>query len=329
MIYCFESPCSNPYVNLAYESYFFNDIELSEEDYLLYFWSNSPSVIIGRNQKGQCECNLSLLDVEGIHLVRRTTGGGAVYHDEGNLNVTLVGRKDSINWTGLVQKSLYLLGVSAEISGRNDLIVDGRKISGCAFESKNERYLQHGCIMVDVKKDNLKKYLKPNISKLQKNGIKSVESRVMNLREAYEDITKRQIVDSIVETISNCYRDSNIRYLTEKEIDSEIIKKYVLFFEDEKWIYDDNSKADIVMSIKLSDADADIVLSLQGEVVSDVNVVTDTLNIKFITDLKKFMKSRLLSDLMKNDYWKINFYGYKDLTISEKEVIERIIEGMQ
>ena len=150
-----------------------------EEPYF-YLWRNRPSVIIGLNQNAYSEVNLPYLRANGINLVRRVTGGGAVYHDLQNLNYTIVGL--SLTPQPIVD-ALHRLGVPAELSGRNDIFVEGRKVSGYARRVSGCQEIIHGTLMYDVDLETLTHVLDTPGSKLQAKGIGSVRSRVANLRE--------------------------------------------------------------------------------------------------------------------------------------------------
>ena len=150
-----------------------------EEPYF-YLWRNRPSVIIGLNQNAYSEVNLPYLRANGINLVRRVTGGGAVYHDLQNLNYTIVGL--SLTPQPIVD-ALHRLGVPAELSGRNDIFVEGRKVSGYARRVSGCQEIIHGTLMYDVDLETLTHVLDTPGSKLQAKGIGSVRSRVANLKD--------------------------------------------------------------------------------------------------------------------------------------------------
>ena len=152
---------------------------------VFYLWRNSPSVIIGITQDPQTEVNLGFLRERGILLVRRSTGGGAVYHDLQNLNYSFVGPQDKMDG-GVVQiiaDSLRSLGVDAEVSGRNDIFVGAHKVSGYAKRVWKNRAIIHGTLMWDVDIDTLTRVLDTPESKLHRKGVASVRSRVRNLKD--------------------------------------------------------------------------------------------------------------------------------------------------
>lgn len=175
---------TDPYYNMAFDSFCLECLELDEP--LFYLWRNSPSVIIGLNQNAQAEVNIPFIESEGIKLVRRTTGGGAVYHDLQNLNYTIVGRHLSPE---TMVEALCRLGVPAVLTGRNDIFVDGLKVSGYARRVFKDREMIHGTLMWDVDIDTLTEALNVPGSKLNLKGVASVRSRVGNLKSYLPEIS--------------------------------------------------------------------------------------------------------------------------------------------
>ncbi len=169
---------TDPYFNLAFDEYCLENIP-SEEPYF-FLWRNRPAVIIGLNQNAYSEVNLDYLNSHGITLARRVTGGGAVYHDLQNMNYTIIGRTPSPQ---PMVDALRSLGVPAELTGRNDIFVEGRKVSGYARRVSHDQEIIHGTLMYDVDLDTLTHVLDTQGSKMQAKGIASVKSRVANLKE--------------------------------------------------------------------------------------------------------------------------------------------------
>ena len=159
----------------------------NERDDVCMLWQNEPTVVIGKNQNAFVEVDLDALRENGVHLARRITGGGAVYHDLGNVNFSFISSNstetglDFAKFTAPILKALASLGVHAELSGRNDLLLDGQKFSGNAQYSANGRTLHHGTLLFDADLSVLARYLRPDEEKLAGKGIKSVRSRVTNL----------------------------------------------------------------------------------------------------------------------------------------------------
>ena len=180
----------NPYHNLALEELLMESNP--PECCTLYLWQNRQTVVIGQNQNAWQECRVKELEEDGGHLARRLSGGGAVFHDLGNLNFTfLVPRADYdvARQTQVIEEAAASFGLTVERSGRNDILVEGRKFSGNAFYKKGQNAYHHGTILIDVDMGALGRYLNVQPDKLQSKGVHSVRSRVANLREFSQAIT--------------------------------------------------------------------------------------------------------------------------------------------
>lgn len=175
---------TDPCYNMAFEYWALRNLPKGESYF--YLWRNRPSVIIGENQNPYTEVNLKFLSDNGITLARRTTGGGAVYHDLRNLNYSFIGEEVSVE---PIVQMLRSLGVPAERTGRNDIFVEGRKVSGYARRFECDRWLVHGTLLYDVDLDTLRKALDTPYGKLSRKGVKSVKSAVANLRDYLPQIS--------------------------------------------------------------------------------------------------------------------------------------------
>lgn len=174
--------CTQAHWNMAFDEFVLEKADFGE--CVFYLWQNAPAVIIGLNQSAYSEVDLQYLRSNGIVLARRVTGGGAVYHDLGNLNYSFAGPSSLMEGAeGWMSKALKKLGLNCERSGRNDILVDGRKCSGYAKRLSKDRMMVHGTLMWDVDLDVLTKALAVPGSKLQAAGIASVRSRVANLKD--------------------------------------------------------------------------------------------------------------------------------------------------
>lgn len=195
------SKSNDCYFNLAMEELFLR--EYKDEVFML--WQNDNTIVIGKNQNTLAEINSDYVKEKGIRVVRRITGGGAVYHDMGNINFTYIARHDG-EWENdfsrfakPVIRALEKLGLHAEVSGRNDIVASGRKISGNAQTVINGRILHHGTLLFNTNVDVLANALIPDADKIQSKGIKSVSSRVANINEL---LGRSVTADELYELIS-------------------------------------------------------------------------------------------------------------------------------
>ena len=196
----------DPYLNLAVETYLTDHQE--EGMVTMYLWRNERTVVIGLNQNPFTECDVKRLNDEGGHLMRRRTGGGAVYHDLGNLNFSFIAdhkHYDVTKQLSVVQNALRQYGLETAISGRNDLTYQGRKFSGNAFFSGTDNNLHHGTILIKTDSEMMQRYLTVNKAKLTKNGVKSVASRVINLSEAVPELNSENIVKPLIHAFETVY----------------------------------------------------------------------------------------------------------------------------
>lgn len=259
-----KNPSTNPYYNMAFDEYCLESLPIDEP--VFFLWQNRPAVIVGYNQEVNTEVNLDYLKEKGIDLVRRVTGGGAVYHDLENLNYTIVGRSEDLErdypeYAALMMKALQALGVPATLSGRNDILVDGKKVSGFAKRVCKDRLMVHGTLMYNVDVDVLTHVLNPSTTKLQSKGIASVRSRVTNLCNYLPELSDIQAFKNRLEEIlSNNYLDAEYKL-------SEADLAHIQQLTDEKfatweWNYGRSPKATLVQSARLACGTVEIHLTL-------------------------------------------------------------------
>jgi lipoate---protein ligase len=211
MLFIDNKGITDPRINLAIEEYALKNLDINET-YLL-FYINEPSIIIGKNQNTIEEINTDYVEGNGIHVVRRLSGGGAVYHDLGNLNFSFITKDDGESFhnfrkfTEPVVAALQKLGVNAELSGRNDLLAEGRKISGNAQFSTKGRMFSHGTLLFDSEIDSVVSALKVKKDKIESKGIKSIRSRVANISEFLPE--KMDIQQFRSHLLRNIFLESN------------------------------------------------------------------------------------------------------------------------
>ena len=205
-LWIYEGQGHDPHYNLAVEEYLLETVGPGQ--CVLYLWQNQNTVVIGRNQNPWKECRTTLLEQEGGHLARRLSGGGAVFHDLGNLNFTfLVPQEDYdvARQMEVIRVAVESLGIPAEVSGRNDILACGRKFSGNAFYKNGKQAYHHGTLLVAADMEKLGRYLNPSKAKLKAKGVDSVRSRVVNLRELNPAVTVEAMKTALKEAFSKVY----------------------------------------------------------------------------------------------------------------------------
>ena len=237
------NPSTDPWFNMSFDEYCLE--RYASDDSFFYLWRNRPSVIIGLNQNAFSEVNLAFLEERGIALARRVTGGGAVYHDLQNLNYTLVGRDVTPR---PVVEALRSLGVPAELSGRNDIFVEGRKVSGYARRVWRGRQIVHGTLMYDVDLDTLARALDVPGSKLSSKGIASVKSRVANLKDYLPQFPSLDALQAALQELLAA-GDGEMPFGEERLAEVRRISEEK--FSTWEWIYGQSRTADLVRTAKL------------------------------------------------------------------------------
>ena len=220
---------TSPYYNLALERSLFDFVD--EDTVILYLWQNSHTIVIGKNQNAYAECKVDEFIKDGGTLARRPSGGGAVYHDLGNLNFSIICNESIAKehtYQRIVKEALRFFDIVSEFNGRNDLTVDDKKFSGNAFYVKDDVLCQHGTILINSDFKELSKYLTPDISKLERNHVKSVESRVVNLSEISDKITVESMKEAMIKA-------TNAVRLGKAPTESKV-EEYKKIFENDEWI---------------------------------------------------------------------------------------------
>lgn len=282
----FESSCHDPYWNLAVEEYLLKQAEPGT--CILYLWQNANTVVIGRNQNPWKECRTALLEEEGGHLARRLSGGGAVFHDLGNLNFTfLVAQEDYdlARQLDVICRAVGKFGLPAEVSGRNDIQVDGRKFSGNAFYKNGKQAYHHGTLLVNADMEKLGRYLNPSKEKLRSKGVDSVQSRVVNLQELAPEITVETLKESLWEAFAHVYGCSP-RHLEQSNLDPACVETLTARNRSWEWNYGRPIPFTMELEDRFPWGSLQIGLSVTEGMIRSAQVYSDAMDWEFARELE-------------------------------------------
>ena len=285
-----KSSVTNPWFNLATEDWIFNT--LNPDSHTLFLWRNSETVVIGRSQNPWVECKIDKMEADDVFLARRQSGGGAVFHDLGNTNFTFLSPKDdydqAANFT-IIINALKKLGIEADLSGRNDMQVGDKKISGSAFKHAADRSFHHGTLLVNANMQKLGDYLNPHPLKLKAKGIKSVRARVANLVDFNADINHETLSDAIIEAFCEYYADTApIEELDEATLAKEpSLNKYYQQMADWDWRFGKTPEFTHHIETRFDWGIIDLHLDVKQAVIREVVIFSDALNVELIDLLKE------------------------------------------
>ena len=272
--YLYVSTSGDGWRNLAVDEYFLDT--LGPDDMMLYFYVNKNAVIIGQGQNPWAECRLAEMDRDGVQLVRRITGGGAVFHDEGNLNFSFIageGRYDLERQLGLILDAVRALGIPCEFSGRNDLLADGRKFSGNAFCKRGAIRQHHGTLLISADMTRLQNYLNVDPRKLKPKGVKSVKSRVCNLNEFVPELRRDDMLEALKRAYAAEYGDYT--ELQTSQLDEAAIAPYYEKQKSDAWRLGVTPRFDLEIENRFSWGGLQMLLTLRHGEVSDISVYSD------------------------------------------------------
>ena len=286
----YEGVSNDPHYNLAVEQHLLETVK--EGQCILYLWQNQNTVVIGRNQNSWKECRTTLLAEEGGHLARRLSGGGAVFHDLGNLNFTFLIPESEYNLDRqltVIQEAVRSLGIPAEKSGRNDILSEGRKFSGNAFFKHNGKAYHHGTLLMDVDMGKLGRYLNPSKAKLQSKGVDSVRSRVVNLKELRPDLTLEMMKAALLRSFAQVY-GCEPQILREADLDmAEILR---IAERNRSW--DWNFGAKMPFSCEFEErfpwGGVQIQLDVDNGVIRQAKVYSDSMDWSFVAVLEELLQ---------------------------------------
>lgn len=285
---------TDPRINLAIEEYILRNMDIEQDDFLL-FYINQPSIIIGKNQNTIEEINTDYVEDNDIIVVRRLSGGGAVYHDLGNLNFSFLTKDDGDSFhnykkfTQPVVDALGKLGVNAELSGRNDILAEGRKVSGNAQYATRGRMFSHGTLLFDTEIDAVVSALKVKQDKIESKGIKSIRSRVANISEFLtEAITIEQFRTAILASIFGGEEHIRFYELTEEDwanIHALSKERYQTW----EWNYGKSPRFNIQKSHRFPSGNIDIRLEVNKGTIEEATIFGDFFGVGDVGEVEQLL----------------------------------------
>ena len=266
----------NPYINLAKEKFLFDSVD--NKTLILYLWQNQNTVVIGKNQNAYLECRTELLKQDGVTLARRLSGGGAVFHDIGNLNFTFICATENFdvsNHVKVIQNACRKANIETQISGRNDILANDKKFSGNAFYNSQGHSYHHGTILINADTEKLNRYLTPPKAKLVAKGIKSVKSRVINLSELSPTLTCENMKTYLLSAFEETY---GIKPQNFGEIDMEKVTPIADYYGSWEHLYGTMLPFNATCEDQLSFGNVQIQLNVEKSVITSIKVYTDSLD---------------------------------------------------
>ena len=279
---------TNPFWNVAVENYLLSrDVE---DTVVMYLWKNRRTVVIGQNQNPFSECNVEALLADGGYVMRRTTGGGAVYHDDGNINFSFVAPPDLYSQQrhfDVIRLALQHYGLQAEVSGRNDLLCQGRKFSGNAFSKGRYMRLHHGTILIAGNMHDLERYLRVKPAKLQKHGVASVRSRVVNLSEL-ADVTSLNIVNPLIDAFGSVYGQQPEQVSFDELVETAEVRSLYEKYSSDEWLYGRWRNFTATQSAQFEWGGVELSLTVDEakSIITDVAIATDALDVTLADKLR-------------------------------------------
>ncbi len=283
--YIYSAPTGDGWLNLARDGYFLENNK--KGDVILYFYVNKNAVIIGRNQNAWKECSIANMDADGVQLVRRHSGGGAVFHDNGNLNFSFITDEkhyDLNRQMRVILNAVSKLGLKAELSGRNDITVDGKKFSGNAFSLAKGNRSHHGTILVNADLTKLSNYLCVSKEKMRSKGIDSVRARVCNLCELSSGLTVEAMRRLVIESFIEEYGAAS-EYVFDGMALAEVEERRERLASWE-WRFGKTPQFDFETDKRFSFGDTQIYFNSLNGVIRETKVYSDCLDTELTTEIE-------------------------------------------
>lgn len=281
-LHCLIGTSLNPYLNLATEEYLLDTVKPGQ--LILYLWQNERTVVIGKNQNAWKECRCQQLEEDGGFLARRLSGGGAVFHDLGNLNFTFLvptADYDLSRQMSVILEAVRGLGIDAQKSGRNDVTVDGKKFSGNAFCKKGNNSYHHGTLMLRVDTEKVSSYLSVSEKKLRSKGVASVSSRVCNLCDLVPQLTVEVMRQKLIEALALTYR-LPVAMIEENQLDHKKIMSLYSRYSSWEWRFGRKIPFTWERQERFDWGEIQLQLQIDEGIIQDAVLYSDALDSPFI-----------------------------------------------
>ncbi|HDQ13338.1 MAG TPA: lipoate--protein ligase [Sediminispirochaeta sp.] len=289
------SDTHDPWFNLATEDYIFR--EMDTDHHILFLWRNVDTVVIGRYQNPWAECNVEAMERDGVKLARRQSGGGAVFQDLGNTNFTFMSSRRNYSKErnfDIIIRALKRFGIDAKTSGRNDILVEGKKISGSAFKLGSDRAFHHGTLLIEADLSKVANYLTPDKKKLESKGISSVKSRVANLRDFNGQIDHQSLSQALMEEFFETYGERCEAEMLDHQQLKKIphLQEYFDQLRDWDWRFGKTPDFAHHMTERFSWGRMELFLDTKGGRIRDVKIYSDSLLLELVEQVGRDLKGR-------------------------------------
>jgi len=304
------STSNNIILNLATEEYLFEKSKVLHP--MLFLWRNDKTIVIGKHQNPWKECRIKEMEHDGINLARRKSGGGAVYQDLGNTCFSFLDPLDESSGSSdfkeynidvLIEALKSLGATKAEKSGRNDIVIEGKKVSGSAYKfNPGSRILHHGTMLINLDKSAANKYLSPNLAKLKSKGVDSVKSRIVNLVEIDSTITHERFCEALTKAYKNKHKDKLVEELALNEDELHKIPEIEEIYNETstwQWRFGNTPTFSYSLERRFDWGMVEVCLAVENAKIMNGKVFSDCLFPAFIDTLNKILEKPEVDHTMK------------------------------
>ncbi len=287
----------DPWFNLAVEEYLFDSAE--DDTVILYLWQNQNTVVIGKSQNAWKECRVTELESDGGRLARRSSGGGAVYQDLGNMCYTFItssGLYDLEKHLSVIIGAVKRCGIDAHFTGRNDIVTaDGRKFSGNAFRFVKDTGLMHGTLLLDTDSSKMARYLNVSKAKMQAKGVDSVRSRVVNLCELNPDISPSLMAQALKESFRDIYGAWQCEYTFSEDSAPAAVRPLYDKYSSWEWRLGETPEFNSSFESRFSWGGIEVFMTAEKGIIGNIEIYTDAMDASLADILKSSLQGCRLS----------------------------------